>query len=472
MERGVVFKKAVKGGGVVGVFVGGQYLTAIITQVILARILEPSHFGVLAFVLMLTLFFNNFANIHGDKYLVRESNISNEKVNNVFTLELIFAVILFFIIVGFSPFLMEFLGKSDQTIFVQFICLSFFYTPLSRLRALHERELSFYKANFPMLLGQFFGGILAVILAINGYGIWSLLWWKVSILFIEIIVLWVISSFRPKLSIDKTICKEIINYGKPLLFSSIIVYFVGNYDYAVVDRLTSVEQLGYYWLAFQISHYFLNARTAINKVVFPALSRLNQKNDRYKLFEAMTNLMSFLYLIPTIFVLIFGEELISIVFGIKWLPATPAFKVFFVIVLVKAIASNAGPLLHSEGNTMADFKLSLISFFIIIPTVYFGTLYGGILGASFGILIVGFISVICAYHMFVKPMTGHGFIYYLWKPLMIVFLLSLSLYLITWFELGIFFKLFFFLFSCSLTVFMFFNTIKMSYRHLHSNFFK
>ena len=55
MDRGIVFKKAVKGGGVVGVFVGGQYLTAIITQVILARILEPSHFWGIG----LCFYFNN-----------------------------------------------------------------------------------------------------------------------------------------------------------------------------------------------------------------------------------------------------------------------------------------------------------------------------------------------------------------------------------------------------------------------------
>ena len=344
MKKKIVFKKAINGGVVVGSFVGLQYLTAILTQVFLARILDPSHFGVLAFVSMIAFFFHQVGNIHGDKYLVKVSKITQEKLNNVFTLELILAFIVFIIVIILAPYIMGVLGKTNQTIYVQFLALVFFHTPLSRIKALHERDLSFIKAYLPTLIGQVMGGITAVVLAINGYGIWSLLWWRVSTLFGEIVVLWSISPFRPKLSIDKSIYNDIVDYGKPLLLSSVFIYLYGNYDYYVVDKLTSVDQLGYYWLAFQISHYFLNARAAINKVVFPALSRLNEIKDRYNVFEAMTNIMSLFYLIPTIVILFFGDELVTLIFGIKWAPAAILFKVFFVVVLFKAIAGNIGPL--------------------------------------------------------------------------------------------------------------------------------
>lgn len=468
MEKSVVIQKSIKGSGVVGLLVGGQYFIAIITQIILARILAPSHFGVLAFVSMIALFFNNFINVHGDKYLVRESEITDEKVNNVFTLETILALSFFIIVIVLAPSIMEVFGKEDQAIFVQFLCISFFYIPLSKLRAIHERELSFYRANLPILIAQLVGGIIAIMLAVNGYGIWSLLWWKVSTLFVEVLILWSISSIRPKFAIDKNICGEVLSYGKPLLLSSALVFLYSHYDYYIVDRLTSVEQLGYYWLAFQVSHYFLNARTAINKVVFPALSRLNEKKDRYKAFEVITNVMSIIYLIPTIVVLLFGEELITHIYGVKWLPAVKAFQVFFAIVLVKAIASNAGPLLHSEGNTKADLKLSIINFILIVPLVYIGTRYGGIVGASLGILFVGLVSVIIAYHKFVKPMTGYGFLYYLWKPIFIVLFVCIILSLINWLMLGFLIKLVALLFSLSLIVKLYMSSIKVLYRQLYS----
>ena len=160
-------------------------------------------------------------------------------------------------------------------------------------------------------------------------------------------------------------------------------------------------------------------------------------------------------------------KLIGLIFGYKWLPATTSFKIFFVIVLVKAIASNAGPLLHAEGNTVADFKLSILNVIMIIPIVYYCTLYGGIEGAAIGILIVGFISVVVAYHFFVKSMTGHGFLYYLWKPLLIVFLSS-SFFFVT-FEF--YYKLLILFTLLILIIILFFSTIKASYKYLFSQFF-
>ncbi|MDC3077487.1 oligosaccharide flippase family protein [Flavobacteriales bacterium] len=471
MKKQLVLKKAINGGVVVGSFVGLQYLTAILTQVILARILEPSHFGLLAFVSMIAFFFHHVGNIHGDKYLVKVSKITQEKLNNVFTLELILAFIVFIFVIIIAPYIMEVLGKTNQTIYVQFLALVFFHTPLSRIKAMHERDLSFVKAYLPTLVGQIMGGATAVVLAMNGYGIWSLLWWRVSTLFGEIVVLWSISSFRPKLSIDKSIYKDIVDYGKPLLLSSILIYLYGNYDYYVVDKLTSVDQLGYYWLAFQISHYFLNARTAINKVIFPALSRLNERKDRFNLFVAMTDATSFFYLIPTIVILFFGDELITLIFGIKWMPAAILFKVFFVIVLFKAIAGNIGPLLHAEGNTKGDFQLSIIGFVAIIPVVYIATFYGGILGAAFGIFIVGLIQIIFGYSMFIKPVTGHGFLYYLWKPIIFMLFICSTVLLLNYFNSGFLFKIFLFIISISLAVIIFYPILKSLHSQLKANIF-
>ena len=229
--------------------------------------------------------------------------------------------------------------------------------------------------------------------------------------------------------------------------------------------------MGYYWLAFQISHYFLNARTAINKVIFPALSRLNEIKDRYNVFEATTNILSVFYLIPTIVILFFGDEFISLVFGIKWMPAAILFKVFFTVVLFKAIGGNIGPLLHAEGNTKADLKLSIIGFISIIPIVYICTFYGGILGASFGIFIVGFIQIIVGYSLFIKPVTGHGFLYYLWKPLIITLFVYLTTLLLDWLALGLLFKIFLFMFSISLIVILFYPTLKLLHSQLKANIF-
>lgn len=463
-EKNIIVKKTIKGGVVVGVLMILQYSTLIITQIALARILAPSQFGILAFSTMIAFFLGSFTNLFGDKYLVKETAISDEKINTVITFELIIVLFIFIIVFFSSPFLMKLLGKPALTPFVQFLSISFFYTPLSKLKAVHEREFKFFKANFPTLIGQLLGGLLAITLALKGYGIWSLLWWKIGTLFIELVVLWSISSYIPKFVLNKTIAKEIIIYGKPLLFSSILIFIYANFDYYIIDSLTTPVQLGYYWLAYQVSHYFLNARAGINKVIFPALSRFSDKNDRYEAFGVMTNLVSVLYIIPTIIMLFFGTELITYLYGIKWLPAALIFQIFFITILIKATSSNAGPLLHSEGNTKADLKLSIINLTILVPSIYFGALYYGITGAALGILFVSVISGITTYTIFVKPITGHGFIYYLWKAIFVVCISSLLLYFSNLLELGITSKSMIFLFILILIFYVYKATFSKLYQ--------
>ncbi len=470
MKRNTVILKGLRGGSIVSLLVGGQYFLVLIFQIILARILEPSDFGIYAFVSMIALFFNNFVNIHGDKYLIKEDKISQDKINNVFTIEMFLAFLFFIIIFFLTPTLMAILDKEDMTLFVQFLCLSFFYNPLSKMKALYERELSFYKAYSPLVIANFFAGVIAVLLSLNDYGIWSLLWWKICILFFEVIILWHISSYTLNFSFDFDLFKKILEFGKPLILSSVLVYIYAHFDYYIVDLLTNATELGYYWLAFQVSHYFLNFRTAINKVVFPTLSRLTNKIDRYKVFDSMTFIVSFIYLIPAIVILIFGKEIIIFVYGIKWLPAVLPFQIFFVIVLFKAIASNAGPLLHAEGNTIADLKISTFNFIFIIPVVYFGTFHLGILGASLGILTVSLSSVIIAFQFFVKPYTGKNFLYYIHKPIIIVFLLSLSLYLIYGLQFH-WSKIIMLMIILTIIIKLYFSSLKILYSQFR-NYFK
>ena len=79
--------------------------------------------------------------------------------------------------------------------------------------------------------------------------------------------------------------------------------------------------------------------------------------------------------------------------------------------------------------------------------MYIGTLYAGILGASVGILIVGFIQIILGYSMFIKPVTGYGFLYYLWKPLIIMLFVCSTTLLLNWLNSGFLFKIILFMFS-------------------------
>jgi len=233
----------------------------------------------------------------------------------------------------------------------------------------------------------------------------------------EVLIIWLITPYRPRLAWNRDILKGVVSFGWPLLGSSILVFFYWNIDYYIVGHLLGEKQLGYYWLAFQVSHYFLKVKTALNSVVFSAFSRTNGLSERYRGFKIITDIVGALYLVPAIVVFFWGKEIICFIFGDKWLPSLIPFEVFFVIVLVRAIGGNAGPLFYSQGITHVDIVLSILNVLLLAPTVYYGTILFGINGTALAVLFVGFILACYGYEKYVRALTGFGFLYYYARPL-------------------------------------------------------
>lgn len=387
MNKENILRKSVKGTLIVFVATGLQYIIVFCTQVALARILDPSHFGILAFASMVAMFFSNFSNLHGNKYIIKEKDKIQQKLNNVFTLELVLASLTVFLVIFIAPYLLDLLGKPELTRFVQLLVLISFYNPLSKPLSIFERDLAFFKAKFPMVLAQLIGGLITVSLAFFGLGIWSLILWRLIIPTLEALIIWKIIPTRPKLALNRKILKGVIDFGWPLLGSSILVFFYWNIDYYIVGSLLGKDQLGYYWLAFQVSHYFLKAKVAIMSVVYPAFARMD--NERYikKSFEILTKFTAIIYMLPTIIILVSGKELIAFIFGTKWLPATTVFKIFMVLITLRAVTSYWDPIFLYHGKTKFLFLLTILNSIFISVAGYFATKAYGIEGMASAVLL-------------------------------------------------------------------------------------
>ncbi|RLA83990.1 MAG: hypothetical protein DRG78_02720 [Epsilonproteobacteria bacterium] len=404
-----MFQKLVSGGLIVTSITIAQFIVLFAVQIVFARLLEPAQFGVFAFITIITMFFNSFVSIYGDKYLIKEKNDTHKILDTIFTVELIWAFFILLFCIFILPILLTLLDKSHLIEYIQIFCIVLLYNPLIKPKALFEKELSFVKANMPMLISHIIGGIVGIILAYNDYGIWSLVWWKISVVFIETILIWSILPYKPRLHIDFEIFKKSLSFGYPLLIGAIIVFISSNIDYYIIDSLMDEKALGFYWMAYQISHYLFFIRVGINKVLFPVFAKLDNLKSQIKVFNMMTTVTSIIYFIPVFMILLFAEEIIMFVYGEKWLPSAILLKIFVVIVLIKAVASSVGPLLHSYGHTKADMELSFLNLILLPPFIYFFTLYYGTVGTAFAIFVVGNISVIYAYQVYVKKLIYNGY---------------------------------------------------------------
>jgi len=418
-----------------------QFVFLFITQVILARFLSPSEFGSFALVSTLVMFVHILGNTHADRFLIASRKDSIHILNVIFTSELCLNIFLIICSVIFMPKIMAMLGRSDLALHAQVFSIIVIHNPLTKPKALLEKELSFFRAVLPALVSNIIGGAVAVTLVWNGYGLWSLIWWKVTSFLMESLVTWLIISNRPSIHFDSNGFKESIRYSAPVMIAAVLAYICSNIDYYIINSLLNAKVLGFYWIAYQASHYLLSIRASVNRVIFPFVSGINSYEDQKSIFDIMTSLTSIVFLAIVFFVWIFGENLVSIVYGDKWLSAAILIKIFTCIVLFKAVSSNAVPLLHSSGITMPDLEISLLNFFLLPPAIFFMAKSFGPTGAAIALLVVGNIGIAYIHEKYVKTLCGLSYFRYYFRILSLLFFGAISVYGLDLYQPTFFYKL-------------------------------
>ena len=409
---------AAKGAAIVATAVGVRYVIGFVVQVILARILEPAVFGSIAFAATVAMFLNAFTNWHGDKYVIHQKGCSQSAVDAAFTVELGAAVLFILIVLLLAPLTMRLLGKSELTLFVQILAFAFLHNPLSRPRSLFERNLSFFHSKFPLLVAQVGAAILAIALAYYGFGVWSLLAWRLSVLVGEVVILWIITPHRPRLVWEPDLIKDMLRFSWPLTASSFLVYFYYNVDYFIVGQMlpNGEAQLGYYWLGFQAGTYFLRFRQVLVDVLFPIFSRLDDEEFKSRAFQYLTRATAGAFLLPSLFIIFFGRDLVLLIYGGKWLPAVFPFQVIFITVMTRMIGANIGYYLWSRGQTRPQLFMAGMFSLLLPPAAYFATVRFGINGTALAVLLVQVVVITFAYEKYIRPITGRGTLYFFFWP--------------------------------------------------------
>ena len=410
-------KHSIRGGSIVGISVALQFIIALVVQVILTRQLEPSLFGQVAFASAVGMFLNSFTNTAGDMFVIQSKDNPEEKLNNIFTLELVLASFFFIFVFVFSPFVMNLFDKSDSIILVQILAFSYFYNPMSRPRCIFERDLAFFRAKVPLICSQILCAIITVALAYAGFGIWSLIFWRLGVLTFEVLILWLIASYLPKFAWNPEVIKSVFKFGWPLMIAGFLAFFVQNISYVIIGSLEDADtQSGYFWLALQFSFYFLKVREIIYSVLFPVFSQVMESESKARIFEKVTKAVTGVFLVPTLVVVFFGYELITLVFSEKWGLSVFPFQVIFIAMLIRGVNSNVAFYLHSEGKLKVSLAGVILRLSFFLPIGYFLAQKYGINGLSVAILIVDFIVAYFVYEFFIKPLTGKGFIYFFFVP--------------------------------------------------------
>jgi O-antigen/teichoic acid export membrane protein len=371
---------------------------------ILARLLVPEDFGVVAAAMVIISFSQVFSDAGLAKALIQRQDSTNESANVVFWLNLGIGLFLVAILVGTAPVIADFFHDQRIAPVVRVMSLQILLAAFSSVHtALLQKDLNFKQLFWVRLLTTGVPGLASIPLAINGGGYWALV---VGTLFGQVVqsaILWNRSRWRPRLGMNLLLAGELIGFGKWAMLSGLLGWFYSWADAVVVGHYLGSHDMGIYRTSntFVIMIYGV-IFTPLLPVLYSAFSRINNNFDRQRevlLFVAKSiSMISF----PLAVVMWIGRDWLSITFlGPKWSGAGLSIGILAITHALTWVMGVNGELYRAIGKPKLDTYISLITIPIYV-TGYLISIGHGMVVFLFARLILALISI--AVHMYYSRM--------------------------------------------------------------------
>ena len=244
--------------------------------VFLARILSPADFGLIG---MLTIFIT-LAQVFIDSGfhigLIRKNDAKDEDFSTVFWFNFTFSFIVYGILFGLSPYIAAFYDQPILVDLTRVITINLIINSFGTIqRTILIKRIDFKSQAKVRLIALFVGGATGIVMALNGYGVWSLVGKNLTQQLFTNIGYWLVSSWRPTLIFSTRSFKEIFSFGYKLLISGIFTTISRNLYSVAIGKLFPVQSLGYYTRARQFKDLPVQSILGVSmSVLFPVLSRL------------------------------------------------------------------------------------------------------------------------------------------------------------------------------------------------------
>ena len=247
----------------------------VVFSIFLARILNPSDFGIVGMITIFSGFAALFIDMGFGTALIQKQDVSEDYFSSVFWLNLTLGVLLYLFFFFLAPYLALFYNEPKLVLLVRITCMSFVINALTSIQHfLLIKNLQFKKKVIFNWVSMIFGYVVAFILAKKGFGYWALVFMTLSSAIVNSFLLWISSSWRPKFIFHWAKIKELSSFGLNVLGDTSVNYWSRNYDNFIIAKMLGSTELGIYTRAYSLMLLPLkNITSVISKVMFPAFSK-------------------------------------------------------------------------------------------------------------------------------------------------------------------------------------------------------
>ncbi|MCF2657185.1 lipopolysaccharide biosynthesis protein [Lacrimispora saccharolytica] len=334
-----------------------------VLQIVLARLLSPDDYGVLSMMIIFTLLANVFIQNGFNTALIQDKDVSEEDYSSTLWVVLSIAGLLYLILFCSAPVIAEFYNMPSIVLPFRVLCLMVLPGAWNSIQlAKVSRELDFKKVFNSNVLAVSASGILGIILAINGFGVWALVIQNLSNIFIACIVMSITVSWRPRLVLNLSRVNKLFSFGWKILVANLIDMIYQDLSSLVIGKKFNSAMLGYYNRGKQFPQFINNSvNGAVQSVMLPAMSAKQKDIADVKNTMRTAIRISTYIVFPIMAGLVaISKPLISILLTDKWLPCVEYMQIFCVALAVFPIHSCNLQAFNAIGKSEIYLRLEII----------------------------------------------------------------------------------------------------------------
>jgi len=355
-------------------FVSGKLLV-LVSTIILARILSPKDFGLVALALVFITYADVLTDLGAAEALIYLS--PSRRHNDVaLTISVFWSATLTIIAIAIAPAVARFFHAPNVTPLFQVLSLSLLFGGTAEVPdALLRKDLLFRRrivADLCRTLGQ---GIISIVLAVAGAGPWAIVIGYVAGDLLWSVTAWAMIDYRPSRHfwrLDADTVRPLLRFGLPAVGSALLLVLVFNIDYLIVGRRLGPQALAYYRLAFLIPQtVIIYVYYVLSTVAFPLFSRTRGDRDRLERGYLASNRMQSAYGAAVgVGIAAVAPMLVLSLFGEKWAPAIVPLEAIALYAVFRAFGSGAGDVYKGIGRPRLSLWLAIVRLAIVAPALW------------------------------------------------------------------------------------------------------
>ena len=341
----------------------GYQGVSFIIGIILARVLGPEVYGTIAILLVFITFAQVFVQSGLNYALIQKKEVNEESFSTVFYISMIVVVILYLVLFFTSPFIAKLYKDESLCLFLRVLSLVLFPAAYNSIQnAIIVRDLQFKYQLVSNLIAIVSSGLLSILLAYFGLGVWVLVIQQIAIQVFSCFAMMIFVKWRPKFCFNKNEALRLGRYGSKLLASQLFVTFYEECTTLVIGRYYPQEIVGYYNRGAQFPKLIaVNINSAIQSVIFPVLSKEQEQHHVIQKIVLRAIDYSTYIITPLLAGLaVVAPSLVTILLGSEWAGCVPYLQLMCLFYIVQPIGTEYIQAIMAIGRTGVSMILGII----------------------------------------------------------------------------------------------------------------